>query len=113
MIGLIIKLLRSYKLTDINLDKLEKNSASDSRSCFHCNGFDSSIPEHSAWKFCLIKGCYLSHDQLVGCDQSFPINLHPSIEDLEVTALGRFVNVNPMALSNTGITLNSGRMAIA
>jgi hypothetical protein len=73
MIGLIIKLLRSYKLTDINLDKLEKNSASDSRSCFHCNGFDSSIPQHSAWKFWLIKGCYLSHDQLLGCEQFRPI----------------------------------------
>lgn len=69
MIGFIIKPLQSYELMDINLGELKENSVSDSRSCFHCNGFDSSIPQHSAWKFCLIKGCYLSHDQLVGCEQ--------------------------------------------
>ncbi|MGL5032331.1 MAG: hypothetical protein ACRC6M_00850 [Microcystaceae cyanobacterium] len=36
--------------------------------CSDCNCYDTSIPESSPYKFCLMTGNYLGPDQLGGCE---------------------------------------------
>jgi hypothetical protein len=43
------------------------------KSCADCNAFDSSIPDANPWKFCLLKGKYISEQDLKTCKSFKPI----------------------------------------
>ena len=44
-----------------------------STHCSNCNSFDTSIPDSSPWKFCLLKGSYTEESNLTTCEDFIPL----------------------------------------